>query len=93
MGIISRLLFGVDIDWSTDSSNEAEKKKQEEKNRLKNLGLDEEEIRLVMEEDWDETSFEEESDEIEDDDYYNEDDFYNDNYESDDEEDEDDEWV
>ena len=90
MGIISRLLFGVDIDWSTDSSNEEKKKKQEEKNRLKNLGLDDEEARLVMEDEVDETSFEEESDgEYQDDDYYNEDDFYNDN----DEEDDDDEWV
>ena len=92
MGLISRLLFGTDIDWSSNSSNK-DNKKEEEKKRLKNLGLDDEEIRLVMEDGWDETSFEEDQDmEVEDDDYYGEDDFFNSNDEDDDE-DEDDEWV
>ena len=64
--------------------------KDKETERLKNLGLDKEEIRLVKEEEWDETSFEDDPDmDVEDDDYYGEDDFIN----SDDDEDEDDEWV
>ena len=90
MGWLTDLFIGSSV-----SKDEMNRQKQEaEKNRLKNLGLDDEEIRLVMEEEVDETSFEEESDdEYQDDDYYNEDDFYNDNDESDNEEDEDDEWV
>ena len=89
MGWLTDLFIGSSV--SKDDMNR--QKQETEKNRLKNLGLDDEEIRLVMEEEVDETSFEEESDDEEDDDYYNEDDFYNDNDESDDEEDEDDEWV
>ncbi len=89
MGWLTDLFIGSSV-----SKGEMNRQKQEnKKNRLKNLGLDDEEIRLVMEEEVDETSFEEEFDDEEDDDYYNEDDFYNDNDESDDEEDEDDEWV
>jgi len=88
MGLLNYLLFGKSDIESENNNNEQEIK------RLKNLGLDDEEIRLVQEEICDETSFEEESDgNYEDDDYYSEDDFYEDNDKSDDEEDEDDEWV
>ena len=79
MGFLSEF-FGA----SKNSNNEEDK-------RLKNLGLDDEESRLVREEEWDETSFEEDPDmDVEDDDYYGEDDFIN---SDDDEEDDDDEWV
>ena len=87
MGLLSELLFGKSV------SDEKKKKTEAEKKRLKNLGLDDEEIRLVIEDEVDETSFEEENENgYEEDDYYGEDDFFNSNDE-DDEEDEDDEWV
>ena len=45
---------------------------KEEIDRLKNLGLTNEEISLVVTEGWDETSFiDDEDEELEDDDYYN----------------------
>jgi hypothetical protein len=62
-------------------------KEEKEIKRLKNLGLSDEEARLVREEGWDETSFEDDPDmEVEDDDYYGEDDFI-------DPEEDEDEWV
>ena len=76
MGIFSGL-----FDTSKDDKSEKEVK------RLKNLGLSDEEARLVREEGWDETSFEDDPDmEVEDDDYYGEDDFI-------DSEEDEDEWV
>lgn len=76
MGIFSGL-------FDTSKNDKAEK----EVKRLKNLGLSDEEARLVREEGWDETSFEDDPDmEVEDDDYYGEDDFI-------DSEEDEDEWV
>ena len=76
MGIFSGL-----FDTSKNDKSEKEVK------RLKNLGLSDEEARLVREEGWDETSFEDDPDmEVEDDDYYGEDDFI-------DSEEDEDEWV
>ena len=67
MGLFSDL-------FTAKSVSEDELERQAEKARLKNLGLDDEESRLVMEEEWDETSFEDDEDmEPEDDDYYGED--------------------
>lgn len=75
------------------ASGELDKQDKEEQlyttAELKNLGLDREEIRLVQEEGWDPSDFnDDEDEEHEDDDYYGED--YDD---QDDDEDDDDEWV
>ena len=53
-----------------DDDNDEEEYTTEE---LENLGLDEEEIRLVKEEGWSPYDFEDDDDEVEDDDYYGED--------------------
>ncbi len=75
MGLLSKLLFGDGVELSVTPVEDNEEKKKEQQ-RLKNLGLSKEEIDLVTNEGWDETSFEEydDDDEYEDDDYYGEDD-------------------
>ena len=56
------------VNGEFDDEDEA----KEEYKRLKNLGLDDNEINLVVKEGWDETSFiDDEEEESEDDDYYN----------------------
>lgn len=56
------------VNGDFDDEDEA----REEYDRLKNLGLNDDEINLVVKEGWDETSFvDDEDEEVEDDDYYN----------------------
>ena len=56
------------VNGDFDDEDEA----KEEYKRLKNLGLNDDEINLVVKEGWDETSFvDDEDEEVEDDDYYN----------------------
>ena len=70
MGLFDDLFVAKSV--SEDEYNDQDREAEEI--RLRNLGLTDEEIRLVIEEGWDETSFEDDEDaDKEDDDYYGED--------------------
>ena len=62
--IIDYMIVNGDFDDEDEAKGEYD--------RLKNLGLNDDEINLVVKEGWDETSFvDDEDEEVEDDDYYN----------------------
>ena len=62
--IIDYMIVNGEFDDEDEASSELA--------RLKNLGLNEEEINLVIKEGWDENSFiDDEDEDMEDDDYYN----------------------
>ena len=80
MGLFDFLVASGELDNNKKNTSDYTK------DELKNLGLDDEEIRLVQEEGWDPYDFnDDENEEHEDDDYYGED--------YDDQDEEDDEWV